>query len=153
MYPRRAVVVRREFGLGDAPRGGDGKRPRQRLADLRCAHGGERADAALAVAFEVAGEAAQAGERAHQRAAADPLGAPRRQECAHVRRLERREVFQRGATAEMLGEESEKLKHVAPIGFERLRRITPLVAEMAEPGLDLGGDFWGNAVQFLVASS
>ena len=122
-----------KFGFANAPRGCDGERPRQRPADLRCADGGERADAAFTVAFKITREAAHAGERAHQRAAADPLGAACRQEGAHVRRPKRCKVFQRGGTAEMRGEEGEKLKYVALIGFERFRRVTPLVAEMAQP--------------------
>ena len=152
MHPRRAVVIRQKFGFANAPRGRDGERPRQRLADLRRADGGERADAAFAVAFKITREAAHAGERAHQRAAADPLGAARRQEGAHVRRPKRCKVFQRGGAAEMRGEEGEQLQHVALIGFERFRRITPLVAEMAKPRRDLGGDFGGDARKPLIAS-
>ena len=52
----------------------------------------------------------------------------------------------------MRGEKGEKLKHVALIGFERFRRVTPLVAEMAQPRLDLGGDFGGDARKPLIAS-
>ena len=96
---------------------------------------------------EIAREAAHAGERAHQRAAADPLRAARRHEGAHVGWRQRRECFQRRRAAEMLGEKGEELQHVAPIGFERLRRITALVAEMAEPAFDLGGDLGGDEIQ------
>ena len=46
-------------------------------------------------------------------------------------------------SAEMFGEEFKELLDVAPIGFERLRRIAPLVAEMGEPLFDFGGDFRG----------
>ena len=52
----------------------------------------------------------------------------------------------------MRGEEGEKLQYVAPIGFERFRRVTPLVAEMAQPSHDLGGDFGGDAWKPLIAS-
>ena len=76
---------------------------------------------------------AQAGERAHQRAAADIVGAPRRQEGAHIGRRQRGKLLQRRRAAEMLGEKGEELQHVAPIGFERLRRQPPLGAEMCEP--------------------
>jgi hypothetical protein len=40
----------------------------------------------------------------------------------------------------MFHQEFEELAHVAPIGFERFRRITALVAEMGEPVPDLGHD-------------
>ena len=46
----------------------------------------------------------------------------------------------------MLGEEAEELQHVAPVGFDRLRRHAAFVAEMAEPAFDLGRDFGGDKV-------
>jgi hypothetical protein len=44
---------------------------------FRRAHGGQRADLALAVALEKARERARSGKRAHQRARADPVAATR----------------------------------------------------------------------------
>ena len=32
----------------------------------------------------------------------------------------------------MPGQKAQKLQHVAPVGFERLRRIAPLVAEVRQ---------------------
>ena len=55
---------------------------------------------------------------------------------------------QRRRAAEVLGKKSEKLQHVAPIGFDRLRRQPPLGAEIAEPSLDLGGDFGCDEADF-----
>ena len=98
------------------------------FGDLRRAHGGERADLALAVAFEEARERAHAREHAHQRAAADAVGAPRRHEGAHVRRRQRRELASVGCTAEMLGQEAGTAD-VALVGLDRLRRHPPLGAE------------------------
>ena len=144
MNPRLALVAGGKLDIGDAFGGAGRQRPRQCLAELWRPHRGKRADLALAVAFKIAGEAAQAGERAHQRAAADPVGAARGEEGAHVSRRQCREFLQRRRAAEMLGEEDEELHNVSPIGFKRLRRITALVAEMAEPTLDLGSDFGGH---------
>ena len=76
------------------------------FADFRRAHGGERADLAFAAAFEKAGKRAHPGKRAHQRAAADVVGAARRHERAHVGRLERGERVERGRAAKMPGEET-----------------------------------------------
>ena len=81
----------------------------------------ERADPALALAFEEARERARAGERAHQRAAADAVGAPRRHEGAHVRRASSlARLRERDLAAEMLGEEGEELADVAR---DRPRRV------------------------------
>ena len=148
MDPRLALVAGGKLEIGDALGGGGRQRPRQGLAELRRAHRGKRADLALAVPLKITREAAHAGERAHQRAAADPVRAARGEEGAHVRRLERGKVLQRRRAAEMLGEEGEELQRVAPIGFERFRRIAPLVAEMAKPAFDLGGDLGGDKAQF-----
>jgi hypothetical protein len=98
---------------------------------------GEMTDLALAVAFEKAGETAHAGERAHQRAAADAFGTARRHEGAHVRRRERGKFLERRRAAEVLGEESEELQHVAPVRLERLRRKTAFVAEVPQPAFDV----------------
>src|SRR5581483_3683606 len=97
-------------------------RLRQGLGDLRCAHGGERADLALAVAFEEAREGARAGQAPHQRTAADAGAAPRRHEGADVLRLQRRQPLERRLAAEMLCHECEKLPDVAAIGLERFWR-------------------------------
>ena len=92
-------------------------------------------------------ERAHAGERAHQRAAADAVRAARRQKGADVGRRQRGERLQRRRAAEMLGQEAQELPHVAPIGFERLWRHAPLGAEMAEPALDLGRDLGRDEVR------
>ena len=148
MNPRLAAVARGDIGIGDGARARHRKRPRQGLADLRRAHGGKRADPALAVALEKAREGARAGERSHQRAAADAVGAPRRHEGAHIGRRQRGKLFQRRRAAEMLGEESEELQHIALIGLDRLWRHAPLGAEMLEPVRDLGGDLGCNGCKF-----
>ena len=140
MNPRRVPVAGGQIRIGHALGGGDGKRPRQGFGNLRRAHGGERADLALAVAFEKAGERARAGERAHQRAAADVFGAPRRHEGAHVGRHKRGELLERRRAAKVVGEEGEELQNVAPVGFESLRRHAAFGAEITEPAFDLGGD-------------
>jgi hypothetical protein len=93
MDPRLCILVAVQLGIGDAARGRHRQRPRQCLANLRRAHGGKRADPALAVAFEIARKAAQAGERSHQRAAADAFGAALGQKRAHVRGRQRREIL------------------------------------------------------------
>ena len=147
MNPDYGAIAGRQIGIGHALGGGDRQRPRQRLGDLRPAHGGKRADAAFAVAFEKAGEGARAGKCAHQRAAADVLSAPRRHEGAHVGRRERGELFERRRAAEVFGEEGEKLQHVAPVGFERLRRHAPLGAEIRQPAFDLRRDFGGDEIR------
>ena len=48
-----------------------------------------------------------------------------------------------GRAAQMLGEKSEELADVAPIGLQRLGRHAPLGAEIAEPAGDFGGDVGG----------
>ena len=76
-------------------------------------------------------EGAHAGERAHQRAAADAVarGAPpgRRARPAGVSAARSRE---RRRAAEMPGKKAQELQHVAPVGLDRLRRHAPLGAEM-----------------------
>ena len=117
-----------------------GERLRQRLRHLRRAHARRARRPCPCRSFEEAREGAHAGERAHQRAALDALGAPRRHEGAHVLRRQLGERAQRRRAAEMLGQESEELAHVAPVGFDRLGRHAPLAAEMPEPARDLGRD-------------
>ena len=92
-------------------------------------------------------EGAEAGERPHQRAAADAGCAPRRHEGAHVGGRELGKVRQRGRAAEMLGEKLEELQHVAPVGLDRLRRHAPLGAKMLEPVFDLGRDLGRHKVR------
>ena len=141
MDPRLAFVSGREIGVGQALGSRSGERPRQGLADFRRPDRDQRADLALAAPFQVAREAAHAGERPHQRTAADIGGAARCHEGAHVSRREIGEGSERWRPAEMLGEKSQKLQHIAPVSFHRLWRIAPFVAEMREPAFDLGGDF------------
>ncbi len=130
--PRLAAVAGGDIGIGHALGGGDRERPRQGLADFRRAHRGERADLALAVALEKAGEGAQC-----RRACASASGC----RCCPPRRAAMKartsagasaaSSLQRRRAAEMLGEKGQELQHVAPIGFERLRRHAPLGAEMS----------------------
>ena len=136
--PRLALLAGAEVGIGDLLGRCDGERLRQRLRHLRRAHGGERADLALAVAFQKARERAHARERPHQRAAADAVAAPRRHEGAHVLRRELGEFGERRRAAEMLGHESEELPDVALVGLDGLARHAALGAEMREPARHLG---------------
>ena len=119
-----------------------GKRPRQRLADLRRAHGGERADLALAVAFEIAAQS-----RACRQACASASGCRSPRRGARRGRRARRPArsaassFSDGGPPRCPARKARNCAHVAPVGFERFRRIAALGAEMAQPAFDLGGDF------------
>jgi hypothetical protein len=104
--PRLALVAGRGVRIGHAFGGVRRQRPRQRLAELRRPHRRKRSDLALAVAFQITAECPQPGQGPHQRAAADPVRPPRRQERAHVRRRERREFLQRRRAAEVLGQKA-----------------------------------------------
>ena len=127
--PRLALLAGAQVGIGDALGGRDGERLRQRLRHLRRPHGGERADLALAVAFEEARERARARQHPHQRAAADAVRAPRRHEGAHV-------GWGRGSPSDARmtrrprcsARNGQELPDVAAIGFDRLRRHPPLGA-------------------------
>ena len=144
--PGLAFLAGAQVGVGDALGGGDGERLRQRLGNLRRAHRGERADLALAVAFEEARERAHAGQRAHQRAAADARRAPRRHEGAHVLRGELGELGQRWRAAEMLGEKAEELaRRRARRPPAVFARHPALGAEMAQPARDLGRHVGGGS--------
>ena len=101
------------------------------------------ADAAAAVAFEKACKRARPSERPHQRAAANIVRAPRRQESAHVLRRETRERGERDPAAEVIAKESEELPYVAPIGLDRLWRHAPLGGEVGEPARHLAGNLGG----------
>ena len=125
-----------------------GKRLRQRLRHLRRAHGGERADLALAVAFKKSCERPHARQRPHQRAAADVVRAPRRHEGAHVLRREPGEFGQRRPAAEMLRQKSQELPDVALVGLDGLGRHPALGAKMTEPARHLGRHVAGGEGRF-----
>src|SRR5207247_9562633 len=125
-----------------------GERLRQRSRQLRRAYGGERADLALAVAFEEARERAYARERTHQRSAAGAGGAAGRHEGAHVGGRELCEFRKRRRAAEMFGEEGEELAHVALVGLDGLARHAALGAEMRKPAHDLGRDVARGLAEF-----
>ena len=115
--PRRRADRYRPCGL----RGGDRQRLRQGLGDLRRAHGGERGDLAFAVAFEKAREArTPASTRISERL---PMPSARRAAMKARTSCGRqlRKILERRRAAQMRGEETEKLRDVAPIGLERLR--------------------------------
>ena len=132
-HPGLAFLAGAQIDVGQLFRCTDADRLRQRLGDLRRAHGGERADAALALAFEVARERAHACERAHQRAAADTVGAPRGEERAHVRRRELDEPRERHLAAEVFRQEGEELAGVPGIGLDRLRRHPLFAGQKCAP--------------------
>ena len=94
MNPDVAAVAGGKIRIGHAFGGVDRQRPRQSLAELRRAHGGERTDLAFAAAFEKARKAAYSRERAHQRTAADTAGAARGEESAHIAGRQCREFRQ-----------------------------------------------------------
>ena len=142
-HPGLAILARAQLGVGEPARRRHGERLRQRLLDLRRTDRGERRDAPLALAFEKAGERARAGERPHQRAAADAIIAPMRHEGAHVPRRQLAQHGEADAAAEMIVEEGEKLAHVAAIGLDGFRRHPPLGAEIGEPLPDFAGGIRG----------
>ena len=147
-YPRVAVFARAFVGVGKALGGCHRQRLRQALADLGGADRRQRADLALAFAFEKASERAQARQRPHQRASADIVGAAHCHERPNVGGLKRGEARQRYPRAPVLGEKRKTLPEVAGIGFQRLRRQPPLGAQMRQPMRDLphevisGGERW-----------
>ena len=141
--PGLARFAGAQIGVGDALGGGDGQRLRQGPRQLGRAHGGERADLALAVALQEAGERARARQHAHQRAVAGAVAAPRRHEGAHIGGRKLGQSFQRWRPAQMPGEKAEELADVAPVGFQGLCRHAPLGAEIAEPAGDFGGHVGG----------
>jgi hypothetical protein len=101
-----------------------------------------------AAAFEETAKGADAGERAHQRTAADGVSAPRREEGAHVSRGKCRQVSQGRRAAQMIGEEMQELQYIAPVGFDRFARKIALGAEMPQPSFDLHRDFAGDQAIF-----
>ncbi len=82
---------------------------------------------------EPAEELAQRRKRARERAADSPGAAPRGQEGAERLGLEAGEVGEAGRVPQMGAEESEELAQVALVGFERLRRMPALVAQIGQP--------------------
>src|SRR5262249_27737957 len=139
--PLRALVARSEVGVGHLLRRADRQRPRQGFGDFRRAYRAERADLAVASAFEEARKPTYAGERAHQRTAADAFIAARRHIGAHIGRRERGKVLERRRAAKVPSKEAEELQHVALVGLDGFRRHAALVAEKAQPALDLGYHF------------
>ena len=88
------LLVGAQLGIGDASRG---RRPAAAAA-MSCAIFGARTAASaptlpLPLRSRKRANAAHAGERAHQRAAADAFGAARRHKRAHVRGRQRGEIL------------------------------------------------------------
>jgi hypothetical protein len=135
--PRRAIFAGAQLRVGQAHCGRNAERLRQSPGNLGAAHGRERADLALAIALEEAGERARRRQRAHQRAAGDSLAAARRHERPHVAHFDARERGQRRRLAQMLGQEREEPPDVAPVGVDGERRHAPLGAQMGEPAHQL----------------
>src|SRR4029077_19012476 len=102
-----------------------------------------------AVAFEEPRKRARTRERAHQRARTDAIRAPRRHERTHIARLGRGEHLERNLRAVMVGEEAEKLAHVALIRLHGLRRHAPLGGKMREPAPQLRGQVGGGEGEVL----
>ena len=144
-HPGLAVLSGPQAGVGEA----FGRRHRERLGqallDFRRPDRGQRADLALALAFQETGERARAGERPHQRAAADAVAAAVRHEGAHVARREIPQHREGDPAAEMGREKAEELADVALIGLDGLRRHPPFGAEMGEPIDDFAGGLGGRA--------
>ena len=93
--PGIAVLAGALVGIGKTFGGRHLDRLRQALADLRRADRRERADLALAFAFQKTSERAQARQRPHQRAAADVVGAAHRHEGPDVAGFQRGKSLQR----------------------------------------------------------
>ena len=70
---------------------------------------------ALAIAFKIAREGAQARELAQKRPAARAKSPPRRQKGAQIRRREARECGKRGRLAEMRRREVQELPQIARV--------------------------------------
>ena len=86
--PRFARLALARGGGGDRARVGRAQRPRQPPRRLGRAHRAERGGRRAAVAHDLAGERAQGGKRALQRARIDPLGAARGEKRAQIGRRE-----------------------------------------------------------------
>jgi hypothetical protein len=120
---------------------------RQAFPNLRGTDRAERAGLAEPFPFQKSSERAQSRQRAHQRPAADIIGAARGHEGADIARLKRGEALQCRQLAPVLAEKRQALPDVTRIGLAGLGREPSLGPQMCKPSHDLPSHIRGRACE------
>ncbi len=138
--PWRLRFARVRLLVEHGARGGGGQRLGQSARLFGAAQTREGADGAVVISLQKAREGAQTRKLAQQRTVLRARHPPRGEKGAQIggRELgDQREIWR---FAEMIAEEIEKLRKVAPIGGKGVGRGAPLARKMIEPALRRAGE-------------
>ena len=135
-------IARRDPGLFLLPGFGDGadrvhlaQGPRQRARKFGAAHAAQRRAVGKVLAFEVAVERAQPGQRALHAAGPETFGAALGQKGADIGGTQGAQRGKRDRAAAVKDQEAKKAPHIVAIGAQRVAAHAPFMGKARQPGM------------------